>query len=324
MRAITLEGYGQPEDLRLAEVEPPQVGDADVLVRVMASSVNMADLDYALGRPWPTRFSTGLRKPKNPVQGTDVAGVVEAVGPAVSRFSPGDEVWGDLTDAGLGAWADYAIATESTIAPMPRDVTFEEAAAIPSSAMLALQGLQAKRPITPGQHVLINGACGNVGPFAIQIAKAAGAEITAVDAADKLDVALEVGADHVIDFESADYTAGGVRYDRILDAAAFRGLRQSRRALTDDGTYVMVGGPFLRFMQVGVASVYTALGRQKVGIPAWKPFHEPDVPTLTELVEDGDVRPWIHRRYPLEQTAEACRSVEDGRSKGKVVITVAS
>ena len=234
--------YGPPDVLRLEEVAIPVPKADEVLVRMSASSVNMADVDYLLGRPKFARLGTGLRVPKNRGLGLDVAGVVEAIGENVTRFRPGDEVFGDLTEHGFGAFAEYVCAPEDAFAPKPKGLTFEAAAAAPQAGVLALQGLRGKRPVRPGQRVLINGAGGNIGPFAVQIAKSFGAEVTGVDGTEKLDLLRSVGADHVIDYTEVDYTATGQQYDRILDVAASRPIRESRRALRPKGVYVAVPG----------------------------------------------------------------------------------
>ena len=315
--------YGPPDVLRLEEVAKPVPKDDEVLVRVHASSVNMADVDYLLGRPKFARLGTGLRVPKNRGLGLDVAGVVEAVAGNATRFRPGDEVFGDLSEHGFGAFAEYACASEVAFAPKPNGLTFEAAAAVPQAGVLALQGVRSKRPIQPGQHVLINGAGGSIGPFAVQIAKSYGAEVTGVDGADKLDLLRSIGADHVIDYAEVDYTAAGERYDRILDVAAYRPIRVSRRALRPKGVYVAVPGSIAGVFQSAVVGPLTSMvDSRTMGMHIWKPFDQRDVSYLTQLLESGDVVPVIDRTYPLSDVREALAYQDAGHARGKLVVTM--
>jgi len=220
MKAIVRYEYGSPDVLELKDIDKPVATDDAVLVRVHAAGVNMADVDYLRGRPNAARLITGLRKPRNHALGLDIAGTVETVGKDTKLFRPGDEVFGDLTEFGFGGFAEYVSAPEDAFALKPSSLTFEEAATVPQAGVMALQGLRGKRPIQPGHKVLINGAGGNVGPFAVQIAKSFGAEVTGVDSTGKLDMMRSIGADHVIDYTREDYTQSGQRYDRILDVAA--------------------------------------------------------------------------------------------------------
>ena len=323
MKAIVRSGYGSADVLELKEVATPAPADNEVLVRVFASAVNMADVDYLLGQPKIARLGTGLRKPKNSRLGLDLAGKVEAVGENVTRFQPGDEVFGDLTEYGYGAFAEYVCASEEAFAKKPAGLTFEEAAAVPQAGVLALQGLRGKRQIRPEQTVLINGAGGNVGPFAVQIAKAFGAEVTGVDRPDKLDMVRSIGADHVIDYTGEDYTKTGKRYDWILDVAAYRSIFESRRALAPGGTYIAIpnsiGGAFQAMLLGPLISIF---GSRKIGMVWWKPFRAEDVAFLTELLEAGNVKPVIDRSYPLAEIREALRYQAQGHPRGKIVITV--
>ena len=288
-----------------------------------ASSVNMADVDYLLGRPKVARLGTGLRVPRNRGLGLDVAGVVEAVGENVTRFRPGDEVIGDMTEHGFGAFAEYVCAPEAAFAPKPNGLTFEAAAAAPQAGVFALQGLRGKRPIRPGQRVLINGAGGSIGPFAIQIAKSFGAEVTGVDGTEKLDLLRSIGADHVIDYTEVDYTATGQQYDRILDVAASRPIRESRRALRPKGVYVAVPGSIGGVFQAAVVGPLTStVSSRTMGMHAWKPFNQQDVADLTHLLESRDVVPVIDRTYPLSEVPRALAYQDEGRARGKVIITV--
>ena len=315
--------YGPPGVLSLEEVTTPVPKADEVLVRMSASSVNMADVDYLLGRPKFARLGTGLRVPRNRGLGLDVAGVVEAIGENVTRFRPGDEVFGDLTEHGFGAFAEYVCAPEAAFAPKPKGLTFEAAAAAPQAGVLALQGLRGRRPVRPGQRVLINGAGGNIGPFAVQIAKSFGAEVTGVDGTEKLDLLRSVGADHVIDYTEVDYTATGQQYDRILDVAAYRPIRESRRALRPKGVYVAVPGSIGGVFQGAVVGPLTStVGSRTMSMHMWKPFNQPDVAFLTQLLESGDVVPVIDRTYPLSEVPEALTYQNEGRARGKIVITV--
>ncbi len=303
----------------------PVPREDEVLVRVRASSVNMADVDYLLGRPKFARLGTGLRVPKNRRLGLDVAGVVEAIAGNAKTFRPGDEVFGDLTEHGFGAFAEYVCASEDAFAPKPSGLTFEAAASVPQAGVMALQGLRGKRSIQPGHRVLINGAGGNIGPFAVQIAKSFGAEVTAVDSGGKLDMLRSIGADHVIDYAEVDYTKTGERYDRILDIAVYRSIRESRRALRPDGVYVMVPGSIAGVFQGAVVGPLTSIvGSRTMGMHMWKPFNQKAVSFLTRLLESGDVVPVIDRVYPLSDIAEALRYQEQGLTRGKIVIKVAA
>ena len=294
-----------------------------MLVRVHASSVNMADVDYLLGRPKIARLGTGLRAPRNRGLGLDVAGQVEAVGENVTRFVPGDEVFGDLTEHGFGAFSEYVCAPEAAFAPKPPKLSFEEAASIPQAAVMALQGLGGKRPIRPGHKVLINGAGGNIGPFAVQIAKSFGAEVTGVDHTTKLDLLRSIGTDHVIDYTKEDYTKNGHQYDRILDVAAHRSLFKSRRALRPKGVYVMVPGTVAGvFQALFLAPLLSIMGGRRMAMLQWKPFLQEDVALLTELLETRKVTPVIDRTYPFNEVPEALRYQSEGRARGKIVITM--
>jgi NADPH:quinone reductase-like Zn-dependent oxidoreductase len=283
----------------------------------------MADVDYMLGRPRMARLGTGLRRPKSTGLGLDVAGEVEAIGPTVTRFQPGDEVFGDMTQHGFGAFAEYACAAENAFALKPASMTFEQAATMPQAAVMALQGLRGKRRIQPGHKVLINGAGGNVGPFAVQIAKAFGAEVTGVDNPAKLEMLRSIGADHVIDYTDTDYTRTGLTYDWILDVAPYHSIRASRRSLTSGGVYVMVPANMTHVFRAMVLGPLVSVGKQqKLGMLMWKPFKKEDVDTLTELVETGKITPVIDRSYPLSEIREALRYQAEGRARGKIVINI--
>ena len=324
MKAIIRSGYGSPDVLRLVEITKPVPKRDEVLVRVRAASVNAGDLDYLYGRPLFARMFTGLRHPRNRRLGLDVAGQVEATGEDVKSVHSGDEVFGDMTEHGFGSFAEYVCAPEKAFAQKPVGMTFEEAATVPQAAILALQGLRAKRQIQPGDRVLINGAGGSVGTFAVQIAKHFGAEVTGVDTTNKLEIVRSIGADYVIDYKREDLTRNGKGYDWILDVAGRRSVFDYRRALSSRGTYVMVGGPTGRILQVLVLGALISLtGRKKMGLMWWwKPFNKEDVTILTELIRAGKLVAVIDRRYLLSEVPQALGDLEAGHVRGKLVITV--
>jgi NADPH:quinone reductase-like Zn-dependent oxidoreductase len=323
MKAIVRHDYGGPEGLELNDIDKPEVSGDEVLVRVVAAGVNMADVDYLRGLPRIGRLGTGLGEPKNTRLGLDLAGYVEAVGPEVTRFAPGDEVFGDLTDHGYGAFAEYACAAERAFAPKPANLTFDEAAVMPQSGVMAVAGLQGKNPIEPGDEVLINGAGGGIGPFAVQIAKSYGAKVTGVDSARKLDVVRLVGADHVIDYREEDFAKSGHRYDWILDIATTRSIFGLKRALKPNGTYVSIPDSIGQAFQSFILGPLISLpGSRTLGMAPWKPFNPQDVATLTQLIESGDLKPVIDKRYPLTEVSEALRYQESGDARGKLVITI--
>ena len=323
MKAIVRHAYGPPEILELTEVPKPTVGKQQVLVRIEAAGVNMADVDYLLGRPGFARLGTGLRTPKNPGMGLDLAGRVESVGEDVTRLQPGDEVFGDLSDHGFGAFAEYACAHQDAFALKPANLTFEQAAVVPQAGVMALQGMRWKGPVEPGHKVLMNGAGGNVGLFAVQIAKAFGAEVTAVDRTTKLDYLREIGADHVIDYAQEDFTRNGQRYDRILDVAVFRPMSDYRRALGPRGVYVAIPGTLDGLFRTAfLGTLGSVFSRRKMGMLPWKPFDLDDVGALTQLIESGKVTPVIDRRYRLGEVSAALRYQDTGHPRGKIVINV--
>jgi NADPH:quinone reductase-like Zn-dependent oxidoreductase len=324
VKAFRRDTYGSPDVLELRDIEKPVVAGDEVLVRVRAASLNQADLDYLYGRPLLTKMGTGLRKPTNRGLGLDVAGQVEAVGQEVTQFQPGDEVFGDLTEFGYGAFAEYASAPQRAWALKPTGMTFGEAATVPQAAVLALQGLRSGRSIQPGDMVLVNGASGNVGPFAVQIAKALGAHVTGVCSTGKMDMVRGIGADDVIDYTQVDYTRSGQRYDWIVDVAGNRSILECRRALKPGGVYVMVGGPMSRiFGALLMGPLISLAGGRKMGLMMWwKPFKKDDVTLLKELIAAGKVVAVIDRTYPLAEVPEALRYLEAGHARGKVVITM--
>ena len=327
MKAAYYERYGPPEVVEIREIERPTPSADQVLVRVRAASVNRADLDGLKPKPGFVRLFMGIRAPRSHDVGIDAAGVVEAVGPDVTRFKPGDEVMTDLFAAGrFGAFAEYVCAREKAFELIPAGMSFEEAATLPHSAVLALQGMRLRdgRTFKPGDRVLIDGASGNVGPFAVQIAKAMGAEVTGVASGDKLDLVRSLGADRVIDYETIDYTKTGERYDWIVAVDAHHPVRAVRRALNPKGVYVTMGGDTgTIFAALGGSLVMSRFGDKWSGLLLWwKPMHRPDVDKLKELIAAGQLRTVIDRRYPLDRVVEALRWVEDGNARGKVVLTV--
>ena len=324
MKAALRERYGPVDVVELRDVEKPRPVDDQVLVRVRAASVNRADLDGLTPRPQFARAFMGLRAPREHRMGADVAGEVEAVGPGVTRFKAGDRVFADMFSFGTGSFAEYVCAPERAFLPIPAGLTFEEAATLPHSAVLAVQGLRLRdgRTIKAGDRVLIDGASGNVGPFAVQIAKALGAEVTGVASGEKLDFVRSLGADHVIDYRTTDYTKSGANYDWIVDTDSHHSLFAVRRALVPGGVYVTLGGTsWPIFASLLVAPFLgRATGRRLGLLLWWKPFNPPDVRTVTDLVAAGKVKPAIDRRYPLSEVVEALRWVNDGHARGKVLV----
>ena len=322
MKAIVHAKYGSPDVLQLKEVDRPIPKEDEALVRVHAASVNAGDLETVRGA-WFARFG-GLLRPTHKILGTDLAGRVEAVGRNVKRFQPGDEVWGDLSfPYGFGTFAEYVAVSEKALALKPASMTFEEAATYPHSAIISLQNLRDKGRVQQGTKVLINGAGGGMGTFAVQIAKFYEAEVTGVDSARKLDLLRSIGADHVIDYTQEDYTKTGQRYDVIIDLVAHRSVFDYRRALSPEGVFVIIGGSFGTMLQVIVlGALISKMGSKRLGINVWEQNNREDLGFLTELYEAGKVMPVIDRRYPLSQVPEALRYLEEGRALGKVVITM--
>jgi NADPH:quinone reductase-like Zn-dependent oxidoreductase len=325
MKAAVRDRYGGPEVVRIQDVDAPVPSDGDVLVRIRVASVNRADLDGIEPRPQFSRLFLGLRSPRNHRIGIDVAGIVEAVGRGVTRFGPGDRVFADLYPAGSGAFAELVCAHEQRFLQIPTALSFEQAATLPHSAILAIQGLRTRRgrAVKGGDRVLIVGASGNVGPFAVQIAKARGAEVTGVCRTEKVDFVRSLGVDHVIDYTKVDITRTGERYDWILDTDSHHSILAMRRCLRPGGVYVTLGGtawPLLGALVLG--PMIGLLSRESMGLMLWwRPFDPTDVATLAQLVAAGTVVPQIDRRYPLDQVVDALRWVQDGHAKGKVLVT---
>ena len=318
MRAIVYTRYGPPDVLQIKAVEKPTPEDDEVLLRILAASVNAYDWHFLTADIFLIRLmGGGLLKPKNTRLGADIAGRVEAVGRNVTQFQPGDEVFG-MTQ---GGFAEYACAPENTLALKPSNLSFEEAAAIPMAAITALQGLRDTGQIQPGQKVLINGASGGVGTFAVQIAKSFGAEVTAVCSTRNLEMARSIGADHVIDYTKENFTRTGQQYDLIFAANGYHSLAAYKRALTPRGIYVMAGGTMAQIFQAMLmGSWLSETGGKKMGAVMAK-RNQKDLAILKELVEAGKVVPVIDRRYPFSEAAEALRYLGQGHARGKVVIS---
>lgn len=323
MKALVRDRYGTPDVLRWEEVETPVPAGDEILVRVDAASLNAADLDYLYGRPAPLRLVTGLRSPRQRRIGVDVAGTVVAVGELGTRFRIGDRVFADLFSHGMGSFAEFVHAREKAFLPVPASLPIDDAATLPHAAILAIQGVRAGRPVRDGERILLNGASGNVGPFAIQIAKAYGMHVTGVSSGPKMDFVRSVGADDVLDYRHDDFTRLGRRWDRILDVSASRSLFRVREALAPDGVYTWVGGTSATLAQALLFGVATAAaGGRRIGFTfGWKPFHPPDIMALVELYESGALRPVIDRRFPMSDAVDAIRYVDDGHARGKVVLT---
>ena len=323
MKAIVYTEYGSPDVLELKEVVRPTPRDNEVSVKVYAVSANAADLHLLRADPFLIRLSSGLLKPKNEILGSDIAGRVEAVGRNVKQFKPGDEVFGDISAGGWGGFAEYVCAHEDALVLKPANLSFEEAAAVPMAAVTALQGLRSKGGIQHGQKVLINGASGGVGMFAVQIAKAFGAEVTAVCSTRNLNIVRSIGADHVIDYTQEDFTQNGHRYDLILAANGYHSISDYRRVLAPQGTYVMTGGATAQMVEAMLQGPWISMsGSQKMGNLLAKP-NKNDLAFVKELLEAGKVKPVIDRTYLLSRVADALRYLEEGHAQGKVVITVA-
>jgi NADPH:quinone reductase-like Zn-dependent oxidoreductase len=323
VKAIVQDAYGSADVLELRDIDKPEVGDDEVLVRVHGAGVDRGVWHLMTGQAYLIRLAGyGVRRPKNPVRGREVAGRVEATGKDVTRFQPGDEVMG----TGEGSFAEYARAREDKLAPKPTNLTFVQAAAVPISASTALQAVRDKGQVQPGQKVLIIGASGGVGTFAVQLAKAFGADVTGVCSTAKVDLVRSIGADHVIDYTREDFAGTGQRYDLILDIGGNRSISHLRRALPPEGTLVLVGGEgggrWIGGMERQVwALAISPFVRQKLKMFVAREHYE-ELQVLSELIEAGKITPVIDRTYPLSQAADAIRYLEKGHARGKVVITV--
>jgi NADPH:quinone reductase-like Zn-dependent oxidoreductase len=318
MKAIVYTKFGPPDVLQLREVEKPRPKDNEILIKVHAASANAYDWRHLRADPFLIRLmGAGLLKPKHKILGADIAGQVESVGVNVKQFQPGDEVFGD---GGYGGFAEYACVDENRFVLKPADLTFEEAAAVPMAALTALQGLRDKGLIQAGQKVLINGASGGVGTFAVQIARSFDTEVTGVCGTAKMDLVRSIGADHVVDYTQEDITKNGKLYDLIFDVAAFRSISEYKRILSSGGIYVQAGGSMPRIFQLMLKSMTGAKNMRLVIANA----NQKDLLFIKELMKAGKVRSIIDKCYPLSETAEALLYLEEGHARGKVVISVST
>ena len=317
MMAFLWERYGPPEVLRMAEVEKPAPGSDEALVKVLGVSVNPADWHSMRGKPVFSRLTLGLLRPKHKILGVDVAGQVEAVGGGVTRFKQGDEVYANLLDHGYGAFAEYVSVPVDVMSLKPPSLSFEESAAVPMAAVTALQGLSHHGEIRVGQTVLVNGASGGVGTFAVQIAKSYGAEVTGVTSTRNIDLVRSLGADHIVDYTTADFTRSGSRYGLLLDTIGNRSVADLRRALADGGNAAVTGFTSMsRLLGVSLRG-----GKDVARVEAH--VTTKDLELLSELIEAGEVRPQIDRRYPFAELPAAIAYLEQGRARGKVVVGMA-
>ena len=320
MKAVVYTEYGSPDVLQLQEVEKPTPTDDEVLIKIQAASVNRSDWEALVGKPMYVRIG-GLRKPRRHILGSDIAGRVEAVGKNIKRFQPGDEVFGDILGK-MSGFAEYVSVREKWLAPKPAGMTFEQVASIPQAAVIALQGIRDKGQVQPGQSVLINGAGGGAGSFAVQLARLYGAEVTGVDNTGKLDFMRSLGADHVIDYTREDFTRNGKQYDLILDVIAHRSVFAYGSALKPNGSYFAVGGSVALMLKILLLG---PLIRRRTGKKIRVLIVQPnlkDMLHITELCEAGKIVPVIDKQYPLSEVPEALRYVGEDRAKGKVVITM--
>ena len=328
MKAIVFEKYGPPEVIQYKEVERPVPKDDEVLVKVHASSVNFNNLGFVMGKPFIVRFWTGLTKPKLRTPGNDIAGRVEAVGGNVKLFKAGDEVYGDIFESGYGAYSEYVSVPENMIAFKPKNISFEEAATVPEAAKVALQALRDGGRIQAGRKVLIYGASGGIGTFAVQIAKAYGAEVTGVCGTKNVDMVRSIGADYVIDYTKEDFIKNGRQYDLIVATAGYRSIFDYKRALSPHGVYIATGGTMKG--PKAMAQIFQSIligpwisSKKGKKLTNWHArVSREDLVVLKELIEAGKVKPVIDRRFPLSETADALRYYAEGHARGKVVITM--
>ena len=324
MKAIVYTEYGLPDVLQLKEVAKPTPKDNEVLLKVQAASVNTADWYTLIGKPFLVRLSLGgLLKPKLQILGGDVAGRVEVVGKNVKQFQVGDELFGDNSDTGMGAFAEYVAVHEDLLAHKPANVSFTDIAAVPSAAVTALQGLRDWGEIQQGQKVLINGASGGVGTFAVQIAKALGAEVTAVCSTTKIEMVRSIGADHIIDYTQQDFSQNGQQYDLILGVNGYHSLSDYQRALSPTGIYVCAGGTMRQiFESMLLGSLRSKRGGKQIRNMGSVKINQKDLIVMAELLEAGKVVPVIDKCYPLRETADAFRHLGTKHAQGKIVITM--
>lgn len=325
MKAMVYTEYGSADVLKFTEVARPVPKENEVLIRVMASSLNIGDRYYLTGTPLFLRTEAGMRRPKRMFLGSDVAGRVEAVGSAVTQFRPGDDVYGDLSLSGRGAFAEYVAAPEDKIAIMPANLSYEEAASMPLAGITALQAVRDCAQIRPGQKVLINGASGGVGLFVLQLAVMYGAEVTAVCSARNFDLVRQLGASHVIDYKRENFTRGSHRYDVIIAVNGYHPIMHYRRVLKPDGKYVNIGGTMTQIFQaLLLGPIISKFGQKKLlSLGSAKP-NQQDLDSLREIIEAGKVRPVIDRCFSLSELPNAFRYLESSHAQGKVAISMAA
>ena len=321
MKAIVYTKYGSPDLLELKEVDKPVPKENEVLIKIVASSVNEWDNGLISGKGLLTRLLGGLFKPKNKILGADVAGIVEAAGSNIKNFKPGDEVFGDIAGAGFGAFAEYVCVPEKMLAKKSPRMSFEQAASLPQAGLLAMQGLRYKKPLQAGQHLLINGAGGGVGPIALQYAKSIGAMVTCVDREEKFEMLRSLGADELIDYRKTDYTKTGIQYDYILDVTARRSVSDYKRALKPGGVFAMIGGSmgWLLVQMMLIQPLLSKFTNKKLGIMGYH-VNKEGLDELSELFDDGKMSTVIDRCFPLAATADAFRYYQQGTFTGKIII----
>jgi NADPH:quinone reductase-like Zn-dependent oxidoreductase len=322
MNAIVYTKYGPPDVLQLKEVEKPIPQDDEVLVKVHATCVNSPDASMSRGEPFLARLWSGLRKPKYQILGSDIAGRVEAVGKDTKHFQPGDEVFGDISGCGWGGFAEYVSVPDHVLAPKPTNLTFEEAAAVPLAAVVALQGLRDKGQIESGHKVLIDGASGGIGTFAVQIAKALGAEVTGVCSTKNLEMVRSIGADHVIDYTREDFTRNGQHYDLIFTVVGHHSVFDFKRALSPKGIYVGSANSAALLFQTMLLGPFITMNSKRKMLNLMAKSDKEDLVILKELIEAGKVVPVVDRCFPLREASEAVRCYGEGHFQGKLVITV--
>jgi 2-desacetyl-2-hydroxyethyl bacteriochlorophyllide A dehydrogenase len=322
MKAIISKKYGTPDTLRLSEIAVPTPQPDQVLVKIHASSINFGNLVLLTGKPLPARFAFGLTKPKYPIPGGDMAGIVEAIGDKVTRFQVGDEVYGDLSSSGWGAFAEFVAVNEKTLAIKPRNLSFTEAAAVPMAGITALQAIRDKGMVKAGQEVLIHGASGGVGTFAVQIAKAFGAEVTAVVSTRNVDIVKSLGADYVINYQKEDFRNYEHTYDVIIGVNGSQSISIYKRKLKENGIFIHVGGAENQMYQTMMLGSWLSMIGKKKFITFLQRANQQDLLVMKELIEEGQVKPFIDRTYSLSETHEAFRYFEEGHSQGKVIITI--
>lgn len=321
MKAIVCTKYGSVDVLKLQDIPLPAPGTDEVLIKVKYASVNSWDWDLLRGRPLLFRLFTGLFRPHYKILGADISGIVESAGSNVQNLKPGDTVMGDISGCHWGGFAEYVTASETALIKKPDTLSFAEAAAIPQAGILAWQGLHQYGPIQTGQKVLINGAGGGVGSFAIQLAKMHGAEVTAVDVHDKFEFMLELGADYSLDYKKNDFIKSGKLYDLILDVNANRSLTAYKKSLSEDGGFVMVGGSLKTILQTAMSGMFFGKSRKKTELLIHKP-NQTDLQILSTLCAEDKIKVMIDKQYPLRETALAMQYLGDGKVKGKVVIEI--